>query len=97
MIAVGLMSGTSADGVSAATIRVERRLKLLAYRTFPYPRLLRERVLAAKDLRAPGLSPSDGELLGREAAGGTLVGDDGPHAGSRLSRRPRAVNRQLRP
>jgi len=62
MIAVGLMSGTSADGVSAATIRVERRLKLLAYRTFPYPRVLRERVLAAKDLRAPGLSELHADL-----------------------------------
>jgi anhydro-N-acetylmuramic acid kinase len=50
------MSGTSADGVSVATIRVERRLKLLAYRTFPYPQGLRERVLVARDLRVPGLS-----------------------------------------
>jgi anhydro-N-acetylmuramic acid kinase len=46
MIAVGLMSGTSADGVSVAAIRVEAPLKLLAYRTFPYPAALRERVLA---------------------------------------------------
>jgi anhydro-N-acetylmuramic acid kinase len=62
MISVGLMAGTSADGVSAATIRVEKRLKLIAYRTFPYPRLLRERVLAARDLRAPGLSELHAEL-----------------------------------
>src|SRR5437870_2400619 len=62
MIAVGLMSGTSADGVSAATIRVERRLELLAYRTFPYPRALRERVLVASDLRAPGLSELHADL-----------------------------------
>jgi anhydro-N-acetylmuramic acid kinase len=57
VIAVGLMSGTSADGVSAAAIRVRgRRLELLAYRTTPYPRALRERVLAARDARAPELS-----------------------------------------
>jgi anhydro-N-acetylmuramic acid kinase len=62
MIAVGLMSGTSADGVSAASIRVEKRLKLLAYRTFPYPPALRERVLAAHDLRAAGLSELHADL-----------------------------------
>jgi anhydro-N-acetylmuramic acid kinase len=62
MIAVGLMSGTSADGVSAASIRVEKRLKLLAYRTFPYPPALRERVLAARDLRAAGLSELHADL-----------------------------------
>src|SRR5262245_40619311 len=62
MIAVGLMSGTSADGVSAATIRVEKRLKLLAYRTFPYPPALRERVLAAGDLRVPCLSELHADL-----------------------------------
>jgi anhydro-N-acetylmuramic acid kinase len=62
MIAVGLMSGTSADGVSAAAIRVERRLKLLAYRTFPYPRALRERVLGAAALRTPALSELNGDL-----------------------------------
>src|SRR5262252_2038684 len=62
MIAVGLMSGTSADGVSAASIRVEKRLKLLAYRTFPYPPALRERVLAARDLRVAGLSELHADL-----------------------------------
>jgi anhydro-N-acetylmuramic acid kinase len=62
MIAVGLMSGTSADGVSVAAVRVERRLKLLAYRTFPYPRGLRERVLGAGELRTPGLSELHGDL-----------------------------------
>lgn len=48
MLALGLMSGTSADGISAAVIRVrDRRVALLAYRTFRYPRALRERVLSA--------------------------------------------------
>ena len=62
MIAVGLMSGTSADGVSVAAIRVERKLKLLAYRTFAYPRALRERVLEAKALRTPELSELHSDL-----------------------------------
>lgn len=48
LTAVGLMSGTSADGVSVAAIRVEgQRLRLAAYRTFRYPKKLRGRVLAA--------------------------------------------------
>lgn len=62
MIAVGLMSGTSADGVSAAAIRVRRKLELLAYRTFAYPKRLRERVLSARTLRASELSELHGDL-----------------------------------
>lgn len=62
MIAVGLMSGTSADGVSVAAIRAEKRVRLLAYRTFPYPRALRERVLAAGGLKTPELSALHGDL-----------------------------------
>jgi anhydro-N-acetylmuramic acid kinase len=62
MIAVGMMSGTSADGVSVAAIRVGRPPALLAYRTFPYPRRLRERVLAAGGLRTPELSELHGDL-----------------------------------
>jgi len=62
MIAVGMMSGTSADGVSVAAIRVDKRLKLLAYRTFPYPKALRERVLLAPGLRTPEISELHGDL-----------------------------------
>ena len=63
MIAVGIMAGTSADGASLAAIRVEgRRLKLLAYRTFPYPKRLGDRVLAARDARAPELSALNADL-----------------------------------
>ncbi len=62
MIAVGLMSGTSADGVSLAAIRTGRPLEFLAYRTFPYPRALRERVLGARGLRTPELSALHGDL-----------------------------------
>ena len=62
MIAVGLMSGTSADGVSVAAIRVEKKIRLIAYRTFPYPKGLRERVLGAGGLRTPALSELNGDL-----------------------------------
>jgi anhydro-N-acetylmuramic acid kinase len=57
------MSGTSADGVSAAVVRVAgRAVRLAAYRTFPYPRALRGRVLAAREARAPELSALNAEL-----------------------------------
>ena len=48
LMAVGLMAGTSADGVSAAAIQLgDRSLRVTSYRTFRYPRKLRKRVLAA--------------------------------------------------
>jgi anhydro-N-acetylmuramic acid kinase len=76
MIAVGLMSGTSADGVSVAAIRVgDRRIHPLAFRTFPYPRALRERVLAARQATTPLLSALHADL-GRffAKAARTLIG-----------------------
>lgn len=49
----GLMSGTSADGVDAAVVRIAPgRIKLLAFETMPYPRSLRERILALGEARA---------------------------------------------
>ncbi len=52
----GLMSGTSADGIDIALVRIgpKRRglqLQLLAHRGFPFSPALRERVLAAQDAR----------------------------------------------
>ena len=49
---VGLMSGTSADGIDAALVEIERsgeatRARLLAFATHPYEPALRGRVLAA--------------------------------------------------
>jgi len=44
---VGLMSGTSADGIDAAIVDVgPRGVKLLAFDTYPYPPALRRRVFA---------------------------------------------------
>lgn len=51
-LVLGLLSGTSADGIDAAIVRIHgsglhSRLDLLAFETYPYPNELRERVLAA--------------------------------------------------
>lgn len=51
MLVVGLSSGTSVDGIDAALTEITGRghrvrIKLIAYRTVPYPRGIRERVLA---------------------------------------------------
>jgi anhydro-N-acetylmuramic acid kinase len=52
MNVAGVMSGTSADGVDVALVRIfprskTPRLRLLAYEVFPYPAKLRRSVLAA--------------------------------------------------
>jgi anhydro-N-acetylmuramic acid kinase len=54
MRVIGLMSGTSADGVDAALVRVRRRaaglaVRLEAFRQVAYPLALRRRLLAAAD------------------------------------------------
>lgn len=43
---LGLISGTSADGIDAALVRFEPQLEVLAARTAPYSEVLRGRVLA---------------------------------------------------
>jgi len=52
MIVAGVMSGTSADGVNVALVRLQgrglrTRLQLLAHREYPYPPRIRSAVLAA--------------------------------------------------
>ncbi|MDH5639720.1 MAG: anhydro-N-acetylmuramic acid kinase [Nitrospira sp.] len=52
MKVVGLMSGTSADGVDAALIEIGRsrsglHIKMIAFQPLPYPRSLQQRILAA--------------------------------------------------
>jgi 1,6-anhydro-N-acetylmuramate kinase len=51
-LAVGLMSGTSHDGVSAALIRIDERrhpaVELLAFKTYPHLSRFRARLLAAE-------------------------------------------------
>src|SRR5437870_11592210 len=52
MYVIGLMSGTSADGVDAALVDIRRtghdlKIQLKAFRTFPYPTVFRERLVQA--------------------------------------------------
>ncbi len=68
-LAIGLMSGTSHDGVSAAVVRLDERAtpraEALAFRTFPYPAAFRERLLSLasmKDVGAPAVSSINFEL-----------------------------------
>ncbi len=62
-LAVGLMSGTSADGITAALVRFPgRKVEVLRCRTFPYPTTLRKRVLGAPGLSVPELSRLNFEL-----------------------------------
>lgn len=51
---IGLMSGTSADGISAVLVEIqgsglETRFRLLAYETYPYPRDVREMIFELFD------------------------------------------------
>ena len=60
-VVVGLMSGTSADGVTAAAAEVtgtgvEAGVRLIAYRTYPYPPEVRERLFTLFWGGASGLS-----------------------------------------
>src|SRR3989442_8894021 len=52
MYVIGLMSGTSADGVDAALVDIrgtghDLKIKLKAFSTFPYPTVFRERLVQA--------------------------------------------------
>ena len=66
-IAVGLISGTSADGVDAAVVRIKGSgesltLKVLHSSTLAYPDELRGRALAAASLTAPDVAELHFEL-----------------------------------
>jgi len=76
-LAVGLMSGTSADGVTAALVEFKgRKIRVLSCRTYPYAAELQKRVWAAKKLDTGGLSRLNfelGEIFAR-AAGQIIKG-----------------------
>lgn len=62
-LAVGLMSGTSADGVTAALVSIGAgTARVLRHRTYPYPAALKARVLSAADLSVAELSRLNFEL-----------------------------------
>jgi anhydro-N-acetylmuramic acid kinase len=53
MIIAGIMSGTSLDGITVAAIdRTGKKWELLEYLTVPYPRKLRDRLLAVSNAEA---------------------------------------------
>src|SRR5208337_4165125 len=57
MIVAGVMSGTSADGINVALVRIQgrgfrSRLELLAHYEFPYPLAVRRAVLQAMNASA---------------------------------------------
>jgi anhydro-N-acetylmuramic acid kinase len=63
VLVVGLMSGTSADGVTAALVNVGRRsIEVLRCRTFSYTPALKKRVMAAASMTAEELSRLNFEL-----------------------------------
>lgn len=56
-LAVGLMSGTSADGVTAALVEINSSgVRVRRFETYAYPSALKRLVLDAPSLRAPELS-----------------------------------------
>lgn len=71
-LALGLMSGTSGDGVSAALVSFKNRsFKLLGFQTFPYPSSVRKKILSSVLLKTPEISSLNFEL-GRYFADATL-------------------------
>ncbi|MDT8288042.1 MAG: anhydro-N-acetylmuramic acid kinase, partial [Elusimicrobiales bacterium] len=67
--ALGLMSGTSADGLSVAYCEIRgRSLRVRRFANYAYPAALQARIIAAKDMRAPELSALNSGL-GRLWAG----------------------------
>ncbi len=55
--ALGLMSGTSCDGVSVALAGFEnRRFEVFGFETYPYPKALASALKNPADLRTPGIS-----------------------------------------
>jgi len=61
VIVAGVMSGTSADGIDVALVRIQgrgfrSRLELLAHYSFPYPSEVRRAVLSAMNARSAGVA-----------------------------------------
>ncbi|MBI4050925.1 MAG: anhydro-N-acetylmuramic acid kinase, partial [Elusimicrobia bacterium] len=65
MIALGIMSGTSADGVSIAAVRIQRnKLKVLSHGTYPYSKDLQNEIRGAVRDSVPELSRLNFKLGG---------------------------------
>ncbi|HEU4334521.1 MAG TPA: anhydro-N-acetylmuramic acid kinase [Candidatus Eisenbacteria bacterium] len=75
LLAVGLMSGTSADGVSAALVRIGpgRAVRVLRHLTEPYSRSEQAAILALRDATTSDLSEANFRLGRRFAAAARRV------------------------
>ena len=60
-LALGLMSGTSADGLTIAAMDIKEQNCLL-YKTYPYPQKLQKEILNAVNYTAPKLAKLDYDL-----------------------------------
>ena len=58
MVVAGVMSGTSADGIDVALVRIERlrRIELVGHAGFPYPAKVRAAVLAAMNAKSASVA-----------------------------------------
>lgn len=65
---VGLISGTSADGIDAALLRLDSTCEMLAARTFAYPADLRSRLLGVAQDPAGAISVDDFGRLDAQVA-----------------------------
>ncbi len=62
-LALGIMSGTSADGASLALCRfTDKNFKILSYKNYPYSAAIQKRVLNAAELKTPELSKLNFQL-----------------------------------
>lgn len=61
ILALGLMSGTSADGVTLCLFDIALK-KVIHFKNYPYGKDLQNRILGAKDMKAPELSELNFEL-----------------------------------
>ena len=75
LLAVGLMSGTSADGVSAALVRIGpgRAVRVIRHLTEPYSRSEQAAILALREASASALSEANFRLGRRFAAAARRV------------------------
>jgi anhydro-N-acetylmuramic acid kinase len=88
MKVIGLMSGTSVDGIDAAMVEISGRdvdlkVQLLAGETYPYPAQLQEQILAVcggKALAIAELAELDDAIATRFAASAKSIGQGKPQA-----------------
>jgi anhydro-N-acetylmuramic acid kinase len=88
MKVIGLMSGTSVDGIDAALVEISGRdvdlkVQLLAGETYPYPAQLQEEILAVcagKALSIAQLAELDDEIATRFALAAKSIGQGNPQA-----------------